>query len=83
MSALFEQSKEQIAKLCSYFQTNRERFLAQGVKEAHVRQSLIDPFFEALGWDVSNRKMTAPQYREVVPEDCTSSDQVGHFGAVA
>ena len=69
MSALFEQSKEQIAKLCSYFQTNRERFLAQGVKEAHVRQSLIDPFFEALGWDVSNRKMTAPQYREVVPED--------------
>ena len=69
MSALFEQSKEQIATLCSYFQTNREPFLAQGVKEAHVRQSLIDPFFEALGWDVSNRKMTAPQYREVVPED--------------
>ena len=69
MSALFEQGKEQIAKLCSYFQTNQERFLAQGVKEAHVRQSLIDPFFEALGWDVSNRKMTAPQYREVVPED--------------
>ena len=70
MSAQFEQGKEQIAKLCSYFQTNRKRFLAPGdVKEAHVRQSLIDPFFEALGWDVSNRKMTAPQYREVVPED--------------
>jgi hypothetical protein len=25
--------------------------------------------FEALGWDVGNRAMIAPQYREAVPED--------------
>jgi hypothetical protein len=41
----------------------------QGVKEAHVRQSLIDPLFEALGWNVSNNPPVAPQYREVIPED--------------
>lgn len=76
MSATFEQSKDEIAKLCHYFETNRKSFFAPGVKEAHVRQSLIDPFFETLGWDVRNSSRIAPQYREVVPED--SLDIEGH-----
>ena len=58
-----------MAKLCQYFATNQPSFLAPGVKEAHVRQSLIAPLFEALGWDVRNASMTAPPYREVIPED--------------
>ena len=69
MSKTFEQGKDEIAKLCRYFAANRQAFLAPGIKEAHVRQSLIDPLFEALGWDVRNAAMVAPQYREVVPED--------------
>ena len=69
MSKTFDQGKDEVAKLCQYFDTNQQSFLAPGVKEAHVRQSLIDPFFEALGWDVRNDSMTAPQYREVIPED--------------
>lgn len=69
MSKTFDQGKDEIAKLCQYFATNRQAFLASGVKEAHVRQSLIDPLFESLGWDVRNTAMTAPQYREVIPED--------------
>jgi len=75
-SKTFAQGKDEIAKLCSYFASNRQAFLAAGVKEAHVRQSLIDPLFEALGWDVRNADMIAPQYREVVPED--SLDVEGH-----
>ncbi len=69
MSKTFDQGKDEIAKLCGYFAANRQAFLAPGIKEAHVRQSLIDPLFEALGWDVRNAAMVAPQYREVVPED--------------
>ncbi len=69
MTVTIDQGKEQVEKLCQYFTTNRQAFLAHGVKEAHVRQSLIDPLFEALGWDVGNRAMIAPQYREVIPED--------------
>lgn len=69
MSKTFEQGKDDVAKLCQYFAVNRKSFLALGVKEAHIRQSLIDPFFEALGWDVRNASMIAPQYREVIPED--------------
>jgi len=69
MSKTFKQGQEEIVKLCHYFATNQKAFFAPGIKEAHVRQSLIDPFFEALGWDVRNTTMIAPQYREVVPED--------------
>jgi len=76
MSKTFDQGKEEVAKLCQYFATNRQAFLAPGVKEAWIRQTLIDPFFEALGWDVRNTGMVAPQYREVIPED--SLDVEGH-----
>jgi len=76
MAKTFDQGKEEVARLCQYFATNREAFLAHGVKEAHVRQSLIDPFFEALGWDMRNTAMAAPQYREVITED--SLDVEGH-----
>ncbi len=69
MNKTFDQGKDEIAKLCHYFATNRQSYLGPAIKEAHVRQSLIDPFFEALGWDVANRSMIAPQYREVIPED--------------
>jgi type I restriction-modification system DNA methylase subunit len=65
----FEQGHNEVAQLCRYYATNRLAFHAPGVKEAHVRQNLIDPFFEALGWDVRNTTQIAPQYREVVPED--------------
>jgi type I restriction-modification system DNA methylase subunit len=76
MSKTFDQGKEEVVKLCRYFATNRQAFLAPGVKEAHVRQSLIDPLFESLGWDVRNTSRNAPQYREVIPED--SLDVEGH-----
>src|ERR1019366_5666498 len=65
----FDRGKEEVKKLCRYFTTNRREFLVPGVKEAHIRQTLIDPLFEALGWDVRNNQMAAPQYREVIPED--------------
>ncbi len=76
MGDTIDQAKDKVAELCEYFATNRQVFIAPGINEAHVRQSLIDPFFETLGWDVSNKAMRAPQYREVIPED--SLDVEGH-----
>jgi type I restriction-modification system DNA methylase subunit len=69
MSKTFEQGRDEVAALCQYFATNAAAFIAPGVKEAHIRQNLIDPLFEALGWDVRNAARVAPQYREVIPED--------------
>lgn len=74
MTATADQGRDKVAKLCKFFATNRQTFL--GDNEAQVRQSLIDPLFEAFGWDVSNKAMRAPQYREVIPED--SLDVEGH-----
>jgi len=76
MTKTFDQGKEEVANLCRYFATNHQAFLAPGVKEDHVRQSLIDPFFEALGWDVHNKNRAAPQYLEVILED--SLEVEGH-----
>jgi hypothetical protein len=66
MGKTFEQGREEISSLCRYYATNRHAFLAAGVKEAQVRQALIDPLFEALGWDVHNTQRLPPQYLEVV-----------------
>jgi len=46
---------------------NRDEFHARN--EAQIRQHLIDPFFEALGWDVANKQGYAEAYKEVIHED--------------
>ena len=37
--------------------------------ETQLRREFLDPFFEALGWDVYNRKGYAEAYKEVIHED--------------
>ncbi len=69
MGKTFEQGRDEAAKICQYFAQHRDSYRAPGTKEAHVRQALIDPLFEALGWDLRNTALVAPQYREVVTED--------------
>jgi type I restriction-modification system DNA methylase subunit len=69
MHMTFQQGNDEISKLCEYFALNRDSFRSPAIKEAHVRQSLIDPLFEALGWDMANKGLAAPQYREVITED--------------
>src|SRR5918992_613646 len=37
--------------------------------ETQLRREFLDPFFEALGWDVNNRQGHAEAYKEVIHED--------------
>ncbi len=37
--------------------------------ETQLRREFIDPFFEALGWDVTNKAGYAEQYKDVIHED--------------
>lgn len=37
--------------------------------ETQLRRDYLDPFFEALGWDVANRSGAAEAYRDVIHED--------------
>ncbi|MBN1888619.1 MAG: N-6 DNA methylase, partial [Thermoflexales bacterium] len=68
MHLIFDQAKDEIAKLVRHFHTNARLYHAPDYKEAHARQEFIDPLFIALGWDVHNAQRAAPNYREVVVE---------------
>jgi hypothetical protein len=61
-------AKSQIEKLVLYFQQNIHQLKSPTFNEAQTRQYLIDPFFEALGWDVRNSLMLPPYKLEVIPE---------------
>lgn len=51
------------------FARNLESYLNPEYKETQLRREFLDPFFEALGWDVSNKAGYAEAYKDVVHED--------------
>jgi len=63
-----EQAKEKVKKLVEWFRYNLEAYKKSTYNEMQIRQKFINPFFEALGWDVSNKQDHAEQYKDVVHE---------------
>ncbi len=61
-------AREHIEKLVIFFDKNIYQFKSPSFNETQARQQLIDPFFEALGWDMHNRSMKPLFRQEVVPE---------------
>lgn len=64
-----EEAKSRIAGLTARFRQNLDVYKAGSYNETQVRVEFIDPFFEALGWDIHNKKGHAEQYKDVVHED--------------
>jgi len=64
-----EQARQKIKELVDRFRMNIDVYKKSTYNETQVRRDFIDPFFEALGWDVSNKQGYAEQYKEVVHED--------------
>ncbi|MGC9443596.1 MAG: Eco57I restriction-modification methylase domain-containing protein [Candidatus Methanospirareceae archaeon] len=64
-----EAAKEKVKELVERFRTNIDVYKRSTYNETQVRREFIDPFFEALGWDVSNAQGYAEQYKEVIHED--------------
>ncbi len=64
-----EHSKRIIGERVELFARNINQYHHPDYKEAQLRQEFLNPFFEALGWDVNNRQGWAEQYKEVVNED--------------
>ncbi|MCI0474342.1 MAG: type I restriction enzyme HsdR N-terminal domain-containing protein, partial [Ignavibacteria bacterium] len=60
---------EIIKILTERFTQNISSYSASTYNEAPLRQEFINPFFEALGWDVSNKQGYAEAYKEVIHED--------------
>ena len=63
-----------IDELVARFRANLDSYKRGAYNETQVRREFIDPFFEALGWDVSNRQGYAEAYKDVVtPAPCSST----------
>ncbi|MGR3310645.1 MAG: Eco57I restriction-modification methylase domain-containing protein [Candidatus Brocadiales bacterium] len=60
---------KQIIDLVERFERNIEAYRSQGYNETQVRSEFINPFFEALGWDVTNEAGYAEAYKDVIHED--------------
>ena len=57
-----------VADLVERFASHREAYGSGAYNEAQLREEFLNPFFEALGWDVYNRKGYAEAYKEVIHE---------------
>ena len=60
--------KEKLQNLIIKFEKDKHHYFSKDYLEAQVRQDFINPFFEALGWDIENRKGLSPFDREVILE---------------
>ena len=58
-----------IRELITTFERNLESYKSHGYNQANLRQAFINPFFEALGWDMANKAGNAEAYKDVVHED--------------
>ena len=54
---------EGIKELVEKFENNYKQFHASDYNETLTRQDFINPFFEYLGWDISNKQGYSQTYR--------------------
>ena len=64
-----EEAYNGIKELVEKFKSNYKQFHSSDYNETLTRQDFINPFFEYLGWDISNKEGLSQTYREVIHED--------------
>jgi hypothetical protein len=64
-----DDARHAVADLVERFARNLATYRSQGYNETQVRLEFINPFFEALGWDMANKAGYAEAYKDVVHED--------------
>ena len=60
---------DNILKLIDQFYSQLASYRSSQYNEAQVRNEFIEPFFQALGWDVYNKDGNAYAYKDVIYED--------------
>src|SRR6266581_1111462 len=60
---------QSVLELIDRFNRNRSAYKSDQYNEARLRIEFLNPFFEALGWDVNNKQGYAEAYKDVVNED--------------
>ncbi|MES0489888.1 MAG: N-6 DNA methylase [Leptospirales bacterium] len=60
---------DQIQQLISKFSEHADAYKSGKYNETQLRREFLDPFFEALGWDVFNKSGKSETYKDVIHED--------------
>jgi type I restriction-modification system DNA methylase subunit len=60
---------DSIRHLVNRFEQNRDSYRSGKYNETQLRREFLDPFFEALGWDIFNNQGYAESYKDVIHED--------------
>ena len=60
---------DRIKKLIDTFDNNLESYKKGTYNETQLRREFLDPFFEELGWDITNKQGYAEAYKDVIHED--------------
>ncbi len=58
-----------IKNIVEIFDYNLETYKKGKYNETQVRLEYINPFFEELGWDVTNKQGYAEAYKDIIHED--------------
>jgi hypothetical protein len=58
-----------VVELIETFARGIEAYHSSQYNETQLRREFIDPFFEELGWDVTNKAGYAQAYKDVIHED--------------
>ncbi len=66
---------KKIIDLVEHFERNTADFRSNRYNKTELRREFLDPFFEALGWDVNNRLRYSETYKDVVHEPSRETDQ--------
>lgn len=60
---------KEVIRLVEQFREHREAYQSGQYNETQSRREFIDPFFEALGWDINNKQGHVEAYKDVIHED--------------
>ena len=60
--------REALRELVRKFEKDKNHYLQKGYPEAQVRIDFLNPFFDALGWDIENKAHKPPHDRDVIVE---------------
>lgn len=59
----------EVNKLIERFREHEAAYMAPSYNETSLRDDFLDPFFNALGWDLNNSSGYAQAYRDVIKEE--------------
>jgi len=59
----------QVVELVEHFERDREVLLSADYKEEQLRAEFLNPLFESLGWDVSNKASLTEVFKLVIHEE--------------